>query len=234
MRKRARTCPLCKVRLTAKPGLPNSKHLDHIIPIAAGGTHTHGNVRIICRTCNLGRPKDGSDYSGPVTLWAQGEVPVKRPRKQQPPRCWPGGTCRRGLHPWVAENIGRNATTGTLFCRGCRRDREQERGEGGIPRECSACGAPFPAPGRQLMCAACIDVAAHRAAELHASGLSWAQVAALVGYSTGEGARYAAKRIGYVPQPAWSATVRERWRRECGAAIPDGSAPCPGCAHPAA
>lgn len=72
MRRRARQCPMCSVWMTDSPGLPSSKHLDHIIPIHVGGTHTIGNVRIICRTCNLSRPKDGSDLDGyQPTLWAQ-------------------------------------------------------------------------------------------------------------------------------------------------------------------
>lgn len=72
LRERARRCRLCSVWMTSKPGRPNSKHLDHIIPIAIGGTHTVGNVRIICRTCNLTRPSDGSDLVGhQPTLWAQ-------------------------------------------------------------------------------------------------------------------------------------------------------------------
>lgn len=50
---------------------PRKKHLDHIIPIAAGGTHTLGNVRVICATCNLSRPSDASDLNGhQPTLWA--------------------------------------------------------------------------------------------------------------------------------------------------------------------
>lgn len=71
LRAKAKRCPLCRVKLTDKPYLPHSKELDHIIPKGAGGTHTIGNVRIICRTCNITRPKDGSDYTGPVTLWAE-------------------------------------------------------------------------------------------------------------------------------------------------------------------
>lgn len=60
----------CGVRMTDVPYLVNSKELDHIVPINVGGTYTIGNVRIICRQCNQQRPKDGSDYTGPVTLWA--------------------------------------------------------------------------------------------------------------------------------------------------------------------
>jgi hypothetical protein len=71
LRRKARICPLCSVRLTAKPYLPSSKELDHIVPLCIGGTHTVGNVRIICRRCNRARPLDGSDITGQLTLWAQ-------------------------------------------------------------------------------------------------------------------------------------------------------------------
>lgn len=70
MRRKTKRCPLCRVRLIDQPYLPTSKELDHMIPLNVGGTHTMGNVRIICRSCNLKRPNDGSDYTGPVTLWA--------------------------------------------------------------------------------------------------------------------------------------------------------------------
>lgn len=71
LRAKAKHCPLCAAKLIDAPYLPNSKELDHIVPLNVGGTHTIGNVRIICRRCNQARPWDGSDYSGPVTLWAQ-------------------------------------------------------------------------------------------------------------------------------------------------------------------
>ena len=71
LRAKAKRCPLCRVKLADVPYLSHSKELDHVIPKGAGGTHTIGNVRIICRACNLARPKDGSDYTGPVTLWAE-------------------------------------------------------------------------------------------------------------------------------------------------------------------
>lgn len=70
MRAKAKRCPLCNVRLIDEPYKPASKELDHMVPLNVGGTHTIGNVRILCRSCNLARPKDGSDYIGPVTLWA--------------------------------------------------------------------------------------------------------------------------------------------------------------------
>lgn len=70
LRAKAKRCPLCAVRLLGQPYLPASKELDHMVPLNIGGTHTIGNVRIICRSCNVRRPKDGSDYTGPVTLFA--------------------------------------------------------------------------------------------------------------------------------------------------------------------
>lgn len=62
-------CPLCRKKMTDHG--PHKKHIDHIVPIAIGGTHTHGNVRVICATCNLSRPYDGSDLRDHApTLWA--------------------------------------------------------------------------------------------------------------------------------------------------------------------
>lgn len=71
IRAKAKRCPLCTVVLIDEPYQPASKELDHIVPLGRGGTHTIGNVRILCRLCNLGRPKSGLDYVGPVTLWAE-------------------------------------------------------------------------------------------------------------------------------------------------------------------
>lgn len=117
----ARRCPMCSVKLTDKSNQPNSKHLDHIVPVVIGGTHTMGNVRIVCRTCNLSRPKDGSDLDGhQPTLWAQDPtlaiaVVASRQRRFCPAcgnslggvRCW---TCRpsRGHQP-IAPEVGRKA-----------------------------------------------------------------------------------------------------------------------------
>ena len=231
MRAKARKCPLCGVRMRSDGGKPDSKELDHIIPIAVGGTHTHGNVRIICRRCNQRRPKDGSDYSGPVTLWAQGPSPVKRPRKQ---RIGNVATCRKGLHPWVASNII-IGTTGKKRCRSCRRANERAKRP---LRPCARCGTPTALPGSQAMCPTCIDGAARKAAELHASGQTWGQVAAQVGYGTAEGARYAAKRIGYIPAALKPKTETRPPCRRCGRPVADargrGKSTCPECRATAA
>lgn len=51
-------CPLCgKAYLST-----TEKHVDHIKPIGVGGEHSRSNIRVICRRCNLTRPKDGTDY----------------------------------------------------------------------------------------------------------------------------------------------------------------------------
>ena len=126
MRKRAKDCPLCGVRMTDNPGLPNSKELDHIVPLNVGGTHTHGNARIVCKRCNVRRPHDGSDFDGQLTLWAQGPAPVSRPRR------WGGHrnttTCRKGLHPWPESAV---VLWGQPQCGPCV---EANRGAGYISR----------------------------------------------------------------------------------------------------
>jgi hypothetical protein len=227
MRKRARKCPLCGVRLTNKPGLPNSKHLDHILPISQGGTHTHGNVRITCRTCNLTRPKDGRDFVGQLTLFAQGPSPVSRPRKPRNTR-----TCGKGLHPWIPENIA-VWKDGKKHCKLCRRandDRHHPRQQ----RQCG-CGALFaPASQHVRMCPACTDTAARKAAELHATGgLTWDEVAAQVGYGSGWGAAYAARRVGYVPPPRPATPPQPRTCPDCGTPLAPGKGPrdCQPCAE---
>lgn len=63
---RAGSCPVCGVPMTSAVG-PAQKQLDHIVPLNVGGRHVLANVRVICRTCNLTRPRDGSDVA--VTSW---------------------------------------------------------------------------------------------------------------------------------------------------------------------
>lgn len=204
MRKRARKCPLCDVRMTDKPHLPSSKELDHILPVSQGGTHTHGNVRIICRKCNQSRPKDGSDYTGPLTLWAQGPAPVSRPNRNANTE-----TCRNGLHPWIPANI--EAHGKRKQCRLCREARSR------APLRQCECGASFAVVNQfVLMCPACIDAAARKAAELHASGLSWTEIAPLVGYVSAWGIACAARRIGYVPAKGATAKGAPKACGSCG------------------
>jgi hypothetical protein len=65
----AHTCPICGVEMTGNSTgrhlkLATAKEFDHIVPLAVGGLHVRANVRVICRGCNLSRPKDGSDGRG--------------------------------------------------------------------------------------------------------------------------------------------------------------------------
>lgn len=51
MRHRARACPLCGVRLTAVTGQPNSKHLDHILPVVRARHPSAGLTAGATRGC---------------------------------------------------------------------------------------------------------------------------------------------------------------------------------------
>lgn len=44
---------------------PRAPELDHVVPLAAGGTHTYGNVACACRECNI---KKGSRVIGQLGL----------------------------------------------------------------------------------------------------------------------------------------------------------------------
>lgn len=121
LRAKAKRCPLCNVRMVAEPYLPASKELDHMIPLNMGGTHTIGNVRIICRGCNARRPSDGSDYQGAVTLWAQAPVelvpqrPARRSQvcecgeRKRKGRCWSCQPPRLGRAGMTAEQVHERA-----------------------------------------------------------------------------------------------------------------------------
>jgi hypothetical protein len=43
-------CATCRTDLSAKP-----RHLDHIIPLAAGGENVDRNIQLLCQTCNLSK-----------------------------------------------------------------------------------------------------------------------------------------------------------------------------------
>ncbi|NCB03846.1 MAG: HNH endonuclease [Spirochaetia bacterium] len=55
MKKYRNTCQVCgcKVhRSNGKDWSPNIATIDHIVPIAKGGTHTYDNVQLLCAMCN--------------------------------------------------------------------------------------------------------------------------------------------------------------------------------------
>lgn len=67
LKKRAKHCAMCGCKLSKDW---RERHLDHVIPRAAGGTHTRDNVRILCVACNCSRPHDASDVSNfQLNIW---------------------------------------------------------------------------------------------------------------------------------------------------------------------
>ena len=59
LRTSRKTCPKCKQRFCEE----NPVAVDHIIPIARGGTHTRDNLRVLCRSCNSSRGLAMDDVS---------------------------------------------------------------------------------------------------------------------------------------------------------------------------
>lgn len=50
---RGMPCALCGIPVTTHdPQLPTHAELDHIVPVARGGTDTRDNVQVLCRKCN--------------------------------------------------------------------------------------------------------------------------------------------------------------------------------------
>lgn len=178
MRDKAKRCPLCKVKLIKEPYLPTSKELDHMVPLNMGGTHTHGNVRIICRACNQARPKDGSDYLGPVTLWAQDQAVaatlvatrVRIKPTTTEPRPQPSCECGRLLYG------GR--------CWTCNPNHPQR--------------APTYVPAASLTYAQKRD-RTRQAARMRAEGKSWWEIADTLGYGRESSALQAVR--DYRPDP---------------------------------
>lgn len=60
-----RTCYVCN-----RTGLSDSEiHIDHVLPLARGGTHTLDNVRVACPPCNLGKgTKTLSEYRATLRM----------------------------------------------------------------------------------------------------------------------------------------------------------------------
>lgn len=46
-------CPVCKDALVLEGA--RKYHIDHVVPLAAGGTHTDDNVQLLCPDCNVSK-----------------------------------------------------------------------------------------------------------------------------------------------------------------------------------
>lgn len=179
LRDRTAHCPLCSVKLVNEPYRPASKELDHMIPLnpLCGGTHTMGNVRITCRQCNGARPHDGSDYLGPVTLWAQDfdvvsetlaslKLRIEREPKAGPIKIRP--TCSCGEWLWRGR------------CYTCQPKR---------PPTYIAAATLSPEQNRDR---------ALRAAEMRSDGATWWDIADTLGYGRESSAILAAQKVAMV------------------------------------
>lgn len=48
-------CYYCGCKLTKTPRLPNSSHVDHVVPLDRGGRNSPDNLVIACQHCNCGK-----------------------------------------------------------------------------------------------------------------------------------------------------------------------------------
>jgi len=70
---KTKTCPECDVVMTPNGNGDTGKTLDHLVPLGIGGKHIQFNVRVVCRKCNLTRPRGGSDIrAGKIlVVWSE-------------------------------------------------------------------------------------------------------------------------------------------------------------------
>lgn len=48
-------CHYCDCKMTAKPHLPNSQTVEHVVPVTRDGRNAPDNIVIACRTCNFSK-----------------------------------------------------------------------------------------------------------------------------------------------------------------------------------
>ena len=65
------TCRNCAVRASA-PGVV--MHIDHVIPLAEGGTNAPSNLQLLCAKCNLAKGKKTGHYDESDVLGTAGEL----------------------------------------------------------------------------------------------------------------------------------------------------------------
>lgn len=156
--------PTCRAELIDVPYQPNSREIDHIVPLEYGGTHTRDNVRVVCRWCNQARCFDarhGVDTLSPD--W----TPPPRPFSIRPQRRV--SLYKKNTRAKRCSCGKRRARRGRYLIATCRRctweqeqeeqerwEQEQERLEQARrewvkpikpTRPCWSCGTPF-APQR--------------------------------------------------------------------------------------
>ena len=79
-----RRCVLCgkSAQDTHADGTPVTLEVDHILPVAQGGTNCESNLRTACNKCNLGRGarRDPTDNSDKPNTLAVCKAPVSTPQ----------------------------------------------------------------------------------------------------------------------------------------------------------
>jgi hypothetical protein len=127
------TCACCESRLHS------GGHLDHIVQLHLGGTHTKDNVRFLCSDCNLTRPKkDHSDIGAfQFNLWMQDVLTVA---------CLSTSQKKRVPCLGCAADVSKGRRVRDyLYCFDCKPAFEQLRSN----ERCDDCGANVPTSRRR-------------------------------------------------------------------------------------
>jgi len=98
---------------------PNAPELDHIIPVAAGGSHTWANLQLLCRSCNGRKGAKAIGQPG-LPLGDRGRAlpPLARSRPVAPPTPRATTTCRACRLPFQpAARRGPSAQVCSESCR---------------------------------------------------------------------------------------------------------------------
>jgi 5-methylcytosine-specific restriction endonuclease McrA len=127
LRQSARRCAICDEMLTA------DRHVDHIVPIELGGTHTRDNLRVTCPKCNLSRPRDYSDIGEfQMNLWMGSDASAQRLALHANKRVRIDRTCTECGRPEAVPDS--RVWTRDMVCFDCR-GKNVRRGPSGKPRK---------------------------------------------------------------------------------------------------